>query len=143
IGRRLHHGRAALAPLRDRRRGGQEAREAASARGEAWPMKSEAREQYELIQWMQKRGLTFFAVPNSEVRGASEKERARRGARNTAQGVRAGIPDIIITSPVPGRPGVRCVGLELKREKGGRVSDAQKRWHARLAADGWVVRVCK
>lgn len=58
-------------------------------------------------------GVTWFAVPNGGARSPVEAS-VMKGL-----GVRAGVPDLIII-----REG-RTFALELKREKGGRTSEAQ------------------
>ena len=57
-----------------------------------------------------------------------------------AQGVKKGIPDVFIFRPVKGAPGVV---VELKRKKGGVVSDDQKKWLKTLAGFGWICYVAK
>lgn len=56
--------------------------------------------------------------------------------RNKAMGVRSGIPDYIIVmkvsdSALPGNN--RLVTIEMKRQKGGTVSESQKEWHSALS----------
>lgn len=90
--------------------------------------------QVALAQWLDLRGLRWFHPPNGGQRHAIVARKLK------TQGVKAGVPDVIITSPVPGRPEVRGVALELKTPKG-RLSDSQKSWLDGLEADGWVCLV--
>ena len=65
------------------------------------------------------------------------------GAQLKRQGMRAGLPDVLVFTSPPSRPEARGVALELKRRRGGKVSAHQSEWLARLEACGWVVRVCE
>ena len=69
----------------------------------------------------------LFAVPNGGRRDA------REGARFKAQGVTAGVADLILLVPRP-----HILLLELK-VRGGKVSDAQKSWLAKAAAQGHAI----
>jgi len=55
--------------------------------------------------------------------------------KNAAMGVRAGVPDMLIVFPT------KVLFLELKRLKGGVVSEAQKCWIDALSATGKVTAV--
>ena len=57
-----------------------------------------------------------------------------------AEGVTAGVPDILLAVP---RQGCHGLWIELKRRKGGRVSEAQEHVMARLRQAGYRVEVCK
>lgn len=74
-------------------------------------------------------GVVWFHVPNGGGRS-----RAEAGIMK-AMGTQPGVPDILAF-----RAG-RCFGLELKRERGGRVSPAQAEMHIRLAEAGVEVAV--
>lgn len=98
-------------------------------------------EQCALIRWwdMQARakGLDtrlLMAIPNGGARNAVT------GARLKAEGVRAGVPDLLLAIP---RNGFHGLWLEMKREKGGSVSAGQKVMLSLLAAQGFAVWVCK
>jgi len=78
------------------------------------------------------RGVLVFAVPNGGKRGK------REAARLKAEGVLAGVPDLVIAEP---RGGFHGMCVELKREKGGRTSKAQKEVIAGLRARGYHVVV--
>lgn len=73
----------------------------------------------------------FFHVPNGGSRSFTE------GARFKKMGVLAGIPDAWIVGDR------RAFTIELKREKGGRVSDDQRAVHELLRLAGIPVAVCK
>jgi hypothetical protein len=81
-------------------------------------------------------GLLWCHVPNEGKRSAVA------GARLRAAGLKSGCPDILLFSPAPNKPEARGVAIELKREKGGRISEAQKEWIWRLNEAGWYATVC-
>ena len=74
-------------------------------------------------------GVVWMHVPNGGGRS-----RAEAGVLK-AMGTQPGVPDILAF-----RDG-RCFGLELKRERGGRVSPAQAEMHTRLAEAGVEIAV--
>ena len=77
--------------------------------------------------------LLMFHIPNGGSRNVIE-------ARNLkAQGVRAGVPDICL--PVP-RGKYHGLFIELKRKRGGRVSEEQQGWIAALNRVGYLAVVC-
>lgn len=56
------------------------------------------------------------------------------------EGVRAGVPDLMFAYPHKGYAGLF---IEMKRRKGGRVSEEQKRYIELLRAQSYAVVVCK
>lgn len=62
------------------------------------------------------------------------------GYRLQAQGMRRGVPDICL--PVP-RGGYGALYIELKRRKGGRVSEEQRVWIDALNRAGNKAVICK
>ena len=100
----------------------------------------EAREQEVFIQWCtleasKYKGLDLiYAIPNGGSRNSIE-------ARNLKlQGVKAGVPDLFL--PVA-RKGKHGLYIEMKRKEGGRLSDYQKEWLAKLAEQGYETVVCE
>lgn len=96
------------------------------------PEPSESQIQRALIGHLERRalpGVAWFHVPNGGSRTAAEAARFR------AEGVVAGVPDLVIVAEG------KALFLELKTRKG-RVSAAQAEMHARLAAAGAPVAVC-
>ena len=75
----------------------------------------------------------LFHIPNGGSRGKVE------AARFKAEGVKAGVPDLFL--PVA-RGQYHGLFIEMKREKGGKVSDAQKAWIAALIDQGYLAVVC-
>lgn len=76
----------------------------------------------------------LYAVPNGGSRHPAEAARLKQ------QGVKSGVPDMCL--PVA-RGGYHGLYIELKRVKGGRVSEQQKQWLAALNAQGYKAVVCK
>jgi hypothetical protein len=79
--------------------------------------------------------LIAYHVPNGFGRlGRIGRLKSRR------KGVTSGIPDISIDKPRGIYHGMR---IEMKRLKGGKLSDEQKEMIASLRAEGYFVAVCK
>lgn len=95
---------------------------------------TETYEQVRLATWLDKKGLKYYAVPNGGLRSLSEAVKFKRC------GVKAGVPDICI--PFPSGP-YHGLYIELKRVKGGTVSDVQKQWVDYLNSVGYYAVVCK
>jgi hypothetical protein len=85
---------------------------------------------------MNRARMLWCHVPNEGKRNVVA------GARLKAAGLKSGVPDILIFSPAPNKPEARGVAIELKRKKGGRVSETQKEWLWRLNEEGWYATVC-
>jgi hypothetical protein len=96
-------------------------------------MVTEAVTQKEVARWLDMRGHLWCHVPNGGKRSV------RTAAALKAQGVKRGVPDILVFHRPPRAP--QCIGaaLELKREGTNRVSDEQRTWLAALADLGWAV----
>ena len=60
-----------------------------------------------------------------------------------AQGVKPGVPDVLIFDSPPALPERRGVAIELKRRKGGRATGYQQDWLTALAERGWFTAVCR
>ena len=102
--------------------------------------KSEHIEQVHLFSWIKRNAVKhpemglIFAVPNGGLR---DKVTA---AKMVAEGVNAGIPDIMI--PIA-RDGYHGAFIELKsRRPGARLSKAQKDKMSRLTEQGYKCVVC-
>lgn len=108
------------------------------------PCPLEEAEQVTLAQFLD---LMFWDqwchVPNGGMRPSSEDKDGKRfsveAKKMQAQGVKKGVPDVLIFRPVKGATGVV---VELKRKKGGIVSPEQKKWLEMLSGFGWICRVC-
>ena len=77
----------------------------------------ETEEQQAVVQFLEMKGLKFSAIPNSTyTKSWSQK------AKNKADGLRAGLPDLLIVLPS------KLLFIEMKRLKGSVVSTVQKEW---------------
>lgn len=98
----------------------------------------ESEEQKALFDWWKRtpysRYCVMYHIPNGGRRDAVT------GARLKAEGVVAGVPDIFLAVPWRGFAGLY---IELKRQKGSKVSEAQENVIARLRQAGYRVEVCK
>lgn len=100
---------------------------------------SEAEEQKAIMQWTayqsgKKPELELlYHIPNGG------KRNGREAANLKAQGVKSGVPDLCL--PVA-RKGFHGLYIELKRIKGGRVSENQDKWLTALMEQGYFTAVC-
>jgi hypothetical protein len=97
---------------------------------------SESTEQMMFFTWVRAAlpKLIAFHVPNGGKRSL------RTAVRLKKEGVTSGIPDIIIAKPA----GIYCgMYIELKRQKGGALSEAQKDMVRELKAAGYYVAICR
>ena len=76
----------------------------------------------------------LWAIPNGGRRDAVT------GARLKAEGVLAGIPDLFLSWPANGRHGLF---IELKRQRGGKLSKSQQTAISALRNAGYRVEVCR
>ena len=89
-------------------------------------MKTEHEEQRELIQsFRQTFVVGICAIPNGGQRSRTT------GAKLKAEGVSAGVPDLYIPA--------WKLWIEMKREKGGKISPVQKDWISYLESIGHTV----
>lgn len=94
-------------------------------------------EQVEVVRWLRACGVLFCAVPNGARTSISVAKRLK------AEGLEAGAPDLLIFTPPPKFPSVSGVAIEMKAQKGGRLSDEQAEWLASLSAHGWLAKCCR
>lgn len=101
----------------------------------------ESLEQETLIKWADSLpvqggflGDYLFSIPNGGSRNVIEARNLKR------QGVRAGVPDLMLAVPKNGKAGLF---IEMKRadKSVSRVSPAQKIWHERLSRMGYEVKI--
>ena len=90
---------------------------------------TEAAEMRAVCFYLELRGIFYLHVPNESV-------------RHRSAGTKAGAPDLLIFARVPHDPECRGVAIELKRTKGGKVSDAQKSFMLKLRSCGWQTYIC-
>lgn len=104
------------------------------------PVPTESAEQQCLFRWAVFQSGRFpelallYHVPNGGSRKKAEAGRFR------AEGVKAGVPDLCL--PVA-RGGFHGLYIELKRQKGSKTSDDQKRWLSELGKQGYFTALCK
>ena len=75
----------------------------------------------------------LFHVPNGGSRGPAEAGRFK------AMGVKAGVPDVFLEVPRGGLHGLR---IEMKRRRGGKVSEDQTDWIDYYNSNGYRAAVC-
>jgi hypothetical protein len=95
---------------------------------------NESVEQAWLARWLDIKCICWCHVPNGGARNMIT------GARLKREGVKKGVPDILIFDPPRRAQGVG-VAIELKKAKGGTVSPEQVGWLAALNARGWITYV--
>lgn len=95
---------------------------------------SEAQEQKALCQWLDKQNIRYFATAMGVWFGkpnpAYINSLKQRGFKN-------GVPDLVLLFD----NGVTAF-IELKKQKGGKVSEAQKQWIGWLQAHEFPAKVC-
>lgn len=98
------------------------------------PTPTEAEEQATLVEWLELKGWKFTAIPNSTYTTSHAQK-----VKNYRQGLRPGLPDLLIV--LPDRQGLAFV--EMKRVKGGTLSQVQREWIDALdVIDGVCAKVC-
>ena len=104
------------------------------------PVPTEAQEQMTLFSWAAMQSGKYpelnllYHVPNGGSRHKAEAGRLR------AEGVKAGVPDLCL--PVA-RGQYHGLYIELKRQRGGRISEEQVRWIDGLLKQGYAAAICK
>lgn len=101
---------------------------------------SEYDEQVKLAEYLDMKGYCWCHVPNGGNRDA------RTGAKLKRQGVKPGVPDVLIfdtPKEMEEIPGYMFSGIviELKKVKGGRLREEQDEWLRKLAARNWITKV--
>lgn len=100
---------------------------------------TEGEEQAMLFNWCGMRMRQYpelellFHIPNGGRRSKSE------AARFKSEGVKPGVPDLFL--PVA-RGKWHGLFIEMKRMKGGRVQDVQRKWMEKLRSQGYYATVC-
>ncbi len=96
------------------------------------PLPTEHAEQRALMTWATLNAARYpalgllFAIPNGGHRSVATAGRLK------AEGVKSGVPDLCL--PVA-RQGFHALYIEMKREKGGVLSEEQKLWKTALEAE--------
>lgn len=100
------------------------------------PIPTEEQEHMTLVEWLELNKINFFHVPNEGRHKVQYRVKQKR------MGVKAGVPDLILVDPPPDKSHVGTA-IELKRQKGGRVTPDQAKWLDILRERGWAVAVCR
>jgi hypothetical protein len=88
-----------------------------------------------VAQYLNTLGLFWLHIPNEGKRKAST------GAKLKRLGLLGGAADIIIFDAPPLHPCAKGVALELKRTKGGSISEEQQTFLEKMGNRGWVTCV--
>jgi len=95
---------------------------------------TEYEEQKALVEYLEFKGLKFSSIPNSTWTSSWGQK-----TKNKQSGLRPGMPDMIIILPQRG-----LLFIEMKRVKGGVVSEVQREWIQELTKlDGVEAVVCR
>lgn len=96
--------------------------------------REEDAEQIALCEWLDRKRLLYYHPANGGARSAVT------GALLKRMGVKKGVPDICICEPNFDHHGLY---IEMKKRKGGRVSEEQKEWLQGLTDRGYKAVVCR
>lgn len=105
----------------------------------------ETAEQQALIKWAAFQSFAgmvlgdfLFAIPNGGSRSKNSRHVSIEAIRLKAEGVRAGVPDLMLAIPANGYHGLF---IEMKRasRSRSRISPQQRAWGKRLAGRGYKV----
>ena len=98
---------------------------------------TEFEEQVKLAEYLDRQGYCWCHVPNGGNRDA------KTGAKMKKQGVKPGVPDVLIFD-VPDTDNChRGIAIELKRKKGGKVRESQDEWLGKLSCRHWLIKVAR
>lgn len=95
---------------------------------------TEAQEQILFVTWLKKQGYRVSASANGGSRNLFEAMKFKK------MGVSPGFPDVEVPLPLPGGP-YHGFYIEMKRQKGGKVSPEQAEWLAYLKDKGYFAEV--
>jgi hypothetical protein len=95
---------------------------------------TEKTEHLSVARYLNYLGLLYNHSPNEG------KREVQYAAQLKAMGMRKGFPDFFIYEP---RGPYHGLAIELKRLKGGKLSDSQKQVLEQLAQRGYMAKVCK
>ncbi len=90
------------------------------------------------VDWMRRRGIAFFSVPNGAILGGRNRYAVLNYLK--AEGLTNGAPDLVIIDHPPAHP-KHHVMVEMKNLDGGLRSDEQRALHDRAWAQKWIVLV--
>lgn len=106
---------------------------------------TEEEEQIAFVQWCRLHGIVTEHASN-EIGGSISAMKAK-AMKNKRMGTTAGFPDLLLFIPILGATGeldaYQPLAIEMKRQKGSRVSPEQKEWLKILEMAGIPSAVCK
>lgn len=107
---------------------------------------TEEMEQIVVAEWLRLHRIRFHHSPNGGIRDFKRDPKTGKQYSVTAikmrrMGTSNGFPDLMVFDPPPLLPTAPGVMIEMKRLKGGVVSDEQREWHDYLRSRGWKVMV--
>ena len=82
----------------------------------------------------------LFAVPNGAHLAGTVGQRCAKMNRAKAEGLRVGVPDLLLLTP---RHGFHGLAIEMKRIKGSKVDAEQIEWLEWLNSQGYMAVLCK
>lgn len=105
------------------------------------PVPTESTEQIWLFEWAAQMAVLRWPELDLMYHVPNEGKRTRAtGGRMRAEGLKRGIPDVCL--PVP-RCGYHGLYIEMKRQRGGKVTEEQADKISKLRAQGYRVEICK
>ena len=105
------------------------------------PLPTEHLEQATLVSWFEDAypSLRIFAIPNGATLAGTIQQRSKQVNKLKAEGMRTGVPDLFI----PAKNAIYAgLFIEMKRSKGGTLSNEQKDWLNFLNEQGYKASVC-
>ena len=109
---------------------------------------TEAREQQTVAMWLDYHKIFWFHYP-SEFFASDRSQRSMKRfygqlAKLKAAGWKKGVPDILIFDPPPAYRdfALRGAVIEMKRVKGGVVSEEQQNWLTQFQGRRWAIASC-
>jgi len=106
----------------------------------SFPAPTEHQEQAQVCSWLdiQHPEIVYFSVPNGAKLGGSRNQRFGLVNKLKSEGMTPGAPDLVILAPRGNYHG--CL-VEMKRIRGGKLSDNQKEFLARSESAGYYTIV--
>ena len=89
-----------------------------------------------VCQWLDAKGILYFAVPNGTQMAGNPGQRAIQTNKLKRTGLRPGAPDLVLV-----RDGEFPIALEMKRDDKCKLRPEQKLFLPLLEAAGWLVIV--
>jgi len=101
---------------------------------------SESDHQRVLCKWLDLKGVVWCHPPNGGWRG---KYSSRIGAKLRREGLKPGVPDILVFTPPPKSKGKVGTAIELKKLGSTYCTPSQKLWIEDLKICGWEAQMCR